>query len=201
MGYIFKAFGWCLNLLVTIVALVLLYTVAWPVYLIVHYVVAPVLYYALLVYGYIVTGLWFCVSFPVRMVFRYIVLPPSRLIASPFVRMKAASTKRSCMAFRRQFGIEGVAGFSHHDLVFGADRYNLGRAQMTLQTAECDLARADELASQGYWFGCLNHLWRANDHLANARNEMNLVAARRYLAGERAEQQQETTFVPVLIPA
>ncbi len=173
-----KAIRWCAyHTLVSLPCLVLLYTVAWPVNLVVHYLVGPAIYYALCLVGLVIEGSFACVAVPTRLAFKYLFLPPARLVAGPFVRSRAASVARERDNFRQQFGLQGVSGFTHDQLVFGPHRHHLGRARMMLQTAESDLSSADTEASGGYWFGCLSRIWRAEDQLANARKEMSLIAA------------------------
>lgn len=185
MNLILKPLGWCLNLAINLVALVLLYALAWPVYLIVHYVIGPVLYAALYLYGMIVTGVFTCIAVPTRLAFKYLFMPPARIIISPYVRMRLNQLQTN--NFRTQFNI-GQQGFTftHDELVFGPDRFHLGRAKMILQTAESDLECAQELAADGWWFACLGRIWRAEDHLANVRTEMNLIAQQQYLQGRGA---------------
>lgn len=176
MSSILKAIRWsAYHTLISLPCLLLLVTVAWPVYALVHYVVAPVLYYALCIYGFVVGGLLKCITVPTSLAFTYLFMPPARLLAGPFVRRKAKAVMRARDEFRAQFGIEGVSGFTRDQLVFGANRQQLGRAQMMLQTAESNLQFAAEQGAKGYWFSALGYIWNAQDHLANARTELALV--------------------------
>lgn len=160
--------GWCLSALVE-------YLLILPLNLLGRYVVVPVAY----VVGWLVNGIAYVVAMPVRLLWNYLVVPAASQLARVHVNYVGFGRVQTAWAqFCFEYGLRHPDYFSHEELVFGPDRFHLGRVQMMLQTAEAQFHFAARSADARQWLRACTALDSALAHIVSARAEMQLVYAK-----------------------